>query len=768
MSPTTTGQSDGPEQDPTGLDALTPARLAGLIALFLFALYPGVILGTHSFFFRDFGLFTYPVAYYAHECFWHGQLPLWNPLNNCGVPLLAQWNTSLCYPPSLFYLVFPLPWSLNVFCLGHLLLAGVGMYLLAYRWTQNRLAAGIAGLVFALNGLMLNSLMWTSNLAALSWQPLVVLWVEQAWRQGGRRSVVMAALAGAMQMLSGAPEIIVFTWTTLALLWLGQVWRKKLPPWPAARRFAIVVGLIAGLSAIQLLPFFDLLKHSQRDSAYAIADAWPMPLWGVANFIVPVFHCRPTAFGTCFEPGQSWTASYYLGIGPLALAAVAVWRRWRQPAICGLAGMTLAGLVLALGNNGQVYAWLKHLVPWIGFARFPIKFISIPVFTIPLLAACGFNIFQEAAAQNLKRAERSLYLIAAFLVLMVICLLLLARWGPALMPDWRLAWWDGAFRALFLISMIGALVALVRVSQPRLRGLLGLAVLSLVGFDLVLAGMHISPVVVTKAFGPLELNMSFRPQYGASRAMLSRQVTAYLYSAGTDDPLYYYVGQRGALFENCNIPENIPKVDGFCSLHLQGESDVGGILYGAPAQETGTNAPPPAPLLDFLGVSQISATNSIFAWQERKSFLPLVTAGQQPIFADDSETLDHLAGADFDPRHSVYLPSSARDEVTVTNASETKVIFGQFGPQQEHLTVKAPARALVVLAQAFYHDWHASVDGHPVPLLRANDAFQAVEVPAGEHEITLRYEDDMFHLGAAISALTLLGCLTGLLAKPGR
>ena len=44
------------------LDMFTPGRLAGLIALFLFALYPGVILGTHSFFFRDFGLFTYPVA----------------------------------------------------------------------------------------------------------------------------------------------------------------------------------------------------------------------------------------------------------------------------------------------------------------------------------------------------------------------------------------------------------------------------------------------------------------------------------------------------------------------------------------------------------------------------------------------------------------------------------------------------------------------------------------------------------------------------------
>jgi hypothetical protein len=770
----TTGQSDVPAQDPPPgqsppwLDSLTPGRLAGLIALFLFALYPGVILGTQSFFFRDFGLFTYPVAYFAHESFWHGQLPLWNPLNNCGVPLLAQWNTSLCYPPSLFYLVFPLPWSLNVFCLGHLLFAGVGMYLLAYRWTQNRLAAGIAGLVFALNGLMLNSLMWTSNLAALSWQPLVVLWVEQAWRQGGWRCVLLAALAGAMQMLSGAPEIIVFTWATLALLGLGQGWRGQIPPGPALRRFAIVVALIAGLSAIQLLPFFDLLKHSQRDSAYALADAWPMPLWGFANFIVPVFHCRPTAFGTCFEPGQSWTASYYLGIGPLALAALAVWRWRRQPAIGGLAGMTLAGLVLALGNEGYVYAWLKHLVPWIGFARFPIKFISIPAFTIPLLAAGGFNVFAGAAARNLKRAERSLCGIAAFLGLTVIFLLAAARWGLASTSDWRLAWWDGAWRALFLILLLAALAALVRVSQPRLRGLLGLAVLALVGFDLVLAGMHISPVVVTKAFGPLELNMSFRPQYGESRAMLSRQVTAYLYSAGTDDPLYYFVGQRGALYENCNIPENIPKVDGFCSLHLLGEWEVGGILYGDPAPEAGTNAPPPAPLLDFLGVSQISATNSIFAWQERKSFLPLVTAGQRPIFANDSETLDHLAGADFDPRHTVYLPWSERDKVTVTNASETKVIFEQFGAQQAHVTVEAPARALVVVAQAFYHDWHAYMDGHPVPLLRANDAFQAVEVPAGQHEISLRYEDGMFRLGAAISALTLLGCLTGLMAKPGR
>ncbi len=103
-----------------------------------------------------------------------------------------------------------------------------------------------------------------------------------------------------------------------------------------------------------------------------------------------------------------------------------------------------------------------------------------------------------------------------------------------------------------------------------------------------------------------------------------------------------------------------------------------------------------------------------------------------------------------------------------TNASEAKIIFQQFGAQQARLTVEAPAPALVVIAQAFYHDWHAFVDGKPVPILRANHAFQALEVPAGQHEITLRYEDWMFRLGATISVLTVFGCLTGLLVKPRR
>jgi len=163
-----------PNQPPaTAEDWCTPGRFAAVLAILIGASYPGVILGWETFVFRDFGLYGYPVAHYFRACFWRGELPLWNPLNNCGIPFLAQWSTLVLYPLSLFYLVLPLAWSLGVFCLLHLFLAGLGMYFLADYWTGNRLAAGVAGVAFVFNGYVLNCLMWPHCMVVWAWMPWV-------------------------------------------------------------------------------------------------------------------------------------------------------------------------------------------------------------------------------------------------------------------------------------------------------------------------------------------------------------------------------------------------------------------------------------------------------------------------------------------------------------------------------------------------------------------------------------------------------------------
>jgi uncharacterized membrane protein YfhO len=65
---------------------------------------------------------------------------------------------------------------------------------------------------------------------------------------------------------------------------------------------------------------------------------------------------------------------------------------------------------------------------------------------------------------------------------------------------------------------------------------------------------------------------------------------------------------------------------------------------------------------------------------------------------------------------------------------------------------------MVVVAQAFYHPWRAYVDGARVPLWRANYAFQALEVPVGQHEVNLVYRDRNFHYGLVLSLASLFIC----------
>src|SRR5277367_211555 len=90
--------------DESGDGWLNSRRFAALLAL---ASFPQIFFGFQTFVIRDFGNFSYPIAHYMRESFWSGQMPLWNPLNNCGLPFLAQWNSQALYPPALFYLILP-------------------------------------------------------------------------------------------------------------------------------------------------------------------------------------------------------------------------------------------------------------------------------------------------------------------------------------------------------------------------------------------------------------------------------------------------------------------------------------------------------------------------------------------------------------------------------------------------------------------------------------------------------------------------------------
>ncbi len=728
------------------IDWLDPRRFALALGVLVLAAFPQVVCGLQTFVYRDFGYFGYPIAHQLRESVWRGEVPLWNPLNECGLPFLAQWNTQVLYPPALFYLLFPLSWALGLFCLAHLFLGGLGMYFLADRWTGNRLAAAIAGVAFAFSGLALNSLIWPNNIAALGWMPWVVLSVEKAWREGGR-NVIAAAVVGAMQMLAGAPEIILMTWLLLAALLVSEFFHRSSSVGALLFRFGLVILLVAGLSAAQLLPLLDLLKHSHRGTGFG-TDAWALPATGWANFLVPLFHTHPASHGVFVQTGQYWTASYYVGVAIVALAVWAVWRV-RERRVWVLAALGALFIVLALGDAGRLYPWLREHWSVLGLMRFPIKLVVLPVFAAPLLAA--WAIARQETTGGWPKIQLGVLWLA------VIGLMAVILWYAAKFPlpddHWDATWRNAAARAAFFTAIFVALALSNKITRPRSQRLLHIALLGLVWLDLLThAPLHktVSRDVFDRSL-PRELPA---PQHGTSRAMVSAAARQKLSFSFLQNPAEDYVSRRWALFSDCNLLEDIPVLDGFYSLHLPEQLDVGALLYG------NTNSAAPR-LVEFLGVSQTTSATNFFEWEPRKNHLPLLTGGQKPIFADATTTLQRLASEDFDPRGEVFLPPEAKSLITATNAPRVKISDARFSAQRIAATVEADSRAMLVAAQSYYHDWKAYVDGQPTPLWRANHAFQALEVPAGKHQIALIYEDRAFHAGAAISLITLGVCAVG-------
>ncbi|MFM8470518.1 MAG: YfhO family protein [Limisphaerales bacterium] len=800
MTPDAQPPSPSPETPaPIAADWLAPRRFARVLAALLAVTFWRVLFGGEAFFYRDYGFLGYPFAHFHRECFWNGDFfPLWNPYVNCGAPFLAQWNTLCLYPGALIYLLLPLPWSLGFFCVAHLFLGGMGMRALAERWTGNRFGAAVAGVAFVFSGLVLGCVIYPNYLVALGWMPWVALATRRAWQEGGR-SLVLAALAGAMQMLSGAPEIILLTWGFLAALMLVEGKRKKekgksaeasetpdapAPPFafcllPFAFRFTAVALLIAGLCAAQLLPYFQLLSLSQR-SGDVVNTFWSLPGWGWVNLFFPLFMNFQTEQGVFVMIGQSFFPSVYLGIVPLTLALLAVWRV-RTPEVKLLGAATLLAVLLAMGDKFVLWRWLREVLP-LGVMRFPVKALLLAAFTVPLLAAWGVKWLcneQGRCVISSPKPDEEIGLepINAFLRCCVtqggwdvlrlcfgccaVALIVMAqeKFWPVMSGPTRVSYakvFDGAAFAGLPLFGVGLLLYGRNLRWQQV-GLLGM--LTLMAMDVVRHAPAFNPTIPAHAFQP-GLALAYHadkgaltpaPKLGESRIMLSPLAERALHTRMV--PKFYddFVGQRLAFWGNLNLLDGLPKVNGASTLVTREWNDVEYFLYG-------TTNPAPANLMDFLGVTHTTKPGELMQWERRTNAMPLVSAEQRPVeYHRNSNEKPVLLDPGWNPREVVFTEHQ-RGAIYVTNQVPVSIQSVRFHLEWIEAQVDAAAPSVLVVAQNDYLNWRATVNGAYTRMERANHAFQAIPIPAGKSTVRLDYVDWPFRIGAGISLLTLLGC----------
>ncbi len=307
-------------------------------------------------------------------------------------------------------------------------------------------------------------------------------------------------------------------------------------------------------------------------------------------------------------------------------------------------------------------------------------------------------------------------------------------------------------RAVLLLLIVGCVILLRRREDLKLQRLLQTGLVSMLWLDVFTHSSNLSPTVPCPVLEPDTIRQFFKwgdqLKVGTSRALQSQDSLWRMLASGNPNPELDTHARRLSLFMNYNLLDHAAKFDGFYSLDLKEYLEVFKRLYFT------TNEA--APLKDFLGISLVSNPTNLVDWLPRGTYCPLITAGQNPVFAHPEEALKAILGSDFDPRRTVYLPWDVRDEVHARENANARIVSAQITPHRWEMEVEADAPAMVVASQAFYHPWHAYVDGKATPLWRANYAFQALEVPGGRHRVKLVYKDMAFCAGAVISLVCLL------------
>lgn len=538
-------------------------------------------------------------------------------------------------------------------------------------------------------------------------------------------------------------------------------------------RFFAMALLVFLICAAQLLPFLVLLGHSERGAGYSsVSYDWSMPIWGWANFFLPMFRMHPGSQGVFFQSGQNWTSSYYAGIGTIFLAVLAIGRSKDSRARL-LAILFLLGAVLALGNKGLLYKVLLIVLPAAGAVRYPVKFVILCLALAPLLAGLGLAAVM-AQGKSLAKSERGArcpgpvalsYIVCAPGILLLLGGLLVLEWRAPLPGDaWPLIFKNGAARAGFLLVILWLLRAMA--SDGRKRIVYGGLLLTTFWLDLAThlpsQNPTVRPSVYSPGYAQAELKWPPERQLGKCRVMLSPGAEEVLRLNSLPGIEQDFMIKRLAILCDCNLLDGIPQIHGFFSLTPRSVATLSSLPYA------NMNRDFPA-LLDLMGVTKITAPGKILGWTARPTAMPLITAGQKPVFADENHALAAFFQTNTDFRSVVFVPLEARDRITARQPVSARVLSAEFGDKSLSFEIDAKATALVVISQTHYPAWRAYVDGQPRRIWRANYAFEALQVPPGKHHIILNYQDRPFLIGAILSALGLAVWLLGwLLAAAGR
>jgi hypothetical protein len=766
------------------------------IILVPFILYSPIILSGKALFWGVPSLQFIPWKVYALESLKQGILPLWNPLNGMGSPLIANYQLAFFYPPNwiLFFLYFLggiswMAWGHTILAAMHLAWAGLGMVKLTKKLGLSETGQVISGLSFALSGYLVARTGFFSLVWAASWLPWIVYSAcnfahpfkvnevmntelqidgEKYWTKLVKgifsqiNQFLPLTVCITLQLLAGHAQVTYFSllFLTAWIIFSGFIQNgfKGIAKAVSLEFFAVLSGLL--LSAIQLLPTAELLAQSQRSGFvdYETAMTYSFWPWRFMTLIAPNLFGNPGT-GDYWGYGNYWEDAVYIGLLPIILAVLPLFKAlkrktsaWQFRSLVIFLWITAAiSFILALGKNTPIFPFLYQYIPTFDMFQAPTRFTLIAEFSMALLAGIGLEIIAKPVGKGLYWLRLSI------------------MGGVAVTVGAFLAWrFLGDIKSTFIYatamagfwSLLAGLIILEIPNGEKSKKTWNYLVIVVVMMDLLVAGWKLNPGIESTFYNtPIQQATRLKDNPLKHRLYLSlseEYVLKYerFLSFKSFSLNESWNNLRNVMLANLNLIDGIASANNFDPLlssrydrwmktidKLDGDDvipwlqimDVGLVEKIDLSNDLGVKFEPLNGAKRYWWFPcAIHVMNGEEAWKNLEH--SMLTKDLDKVIWEDGSSSEDQNCDPVDIEYEVLIETSQKIVFQIQNSQG-----GYF-----------------VLSDAWFPGWNATLDGNPVAIVPANYLFRGIKLEVGSHLLEFEYRPRSFLIGSLISGISLV------------
>ncbi len=677
---------------------------------------------------------------YQYARWVQGEVPLWNPYNNSGMPFIADPQAAVFYPPRLLTIALASlsgGWSyrtLELEAMLHVLAFSLAFYAMLRAMTAHykgasEVSSAIGAVIAAYSG-------WTSGypplqlaiLEAAAWSPLVIMGVYLTTRSAALRWgwLYFAGMMLGCSWLAGHPQTSWFI-TYLAVAYFSfRGWRARATWTRGALALGMFGAVTLGATAVTLLPGLEYLPQTGRAELLTFADkAGGFPLHDVVQFWLPYTT-------TVFAP-------LYVGLGAVMLISFHNGESIRKDNNYFWMVVGIVALLLSFGGNTPVYSVLYHVLPGLSYFRGQERAAFVVMFSMATLVSHTLCYWHH----HNKLDTSCLSLIVSLLVVLL---------GFTSGILWVVGLIEAQLATVLLTVFIFAIGYLVNLFYNQKHYVMlnslfwfgGLITLELFTFNRQLEAVY-DPFPAEKQPAPYAQDLldivradnnqpfrvdgfrGLRDNYGSQLEIMDMRGISPLFLTSAQKLIYQHYINNPRAWEVFAVRYVLSEREQYITTtteRLAASEDRDGVVYLHKLVD-------PRPYAHFVYAAD--------------------------VVDSDEFALALLNDPNYRPRDKVILQQQPTLTLPEAAPEGARAEFVSYAPEKLVLSLETPENGILTLAHVDYIGWQARLDGANIPILRAYGVTMALEIPAGSHTLELVYDPLSYQVGLGLSLITWAG-----------